>query len=264
MKIIPTNNGVGCFIETNLKKIKNDELLLIKKTLDNFGVIFFKKQELNPKEYISLAKHWGDLAEYPMLKGHDNYPEITIVERKPEDKGSNFGGEFFHTDSSYTQKPPRFTFLMGVDVPGKGLGNTIFANQYLAYKNLPEDIKIKINSTKGVFSSAGPIAKTRIERERERGTGKAKNFKAIHNLVKEISGKKTIYCSPGHVVSLENCKENEKETLKKFLFDHQIKKEFTYSYSWDKGDIICWDNRSMIHKASEYNGKRIMYRITVQ
>ena len=128
MKIIPTNNGVGCFIETNLKKIKNDELLLIKKTLDNFGVIFFKKQELNPKEYISLAKNWGDLAEYPMLKGHDNYPEITIVERKPEDKGSNFGGEFFHTDSSYTQKPPRFTFLMGVDVPGKGLGNTIFAN----------------------------------------------------------------------------------------------------------------------------------------
>ena len=42
MKIIPTNNGVGCFIETNLKKIKNDELLLIKKTLDNFGVIFLK------------------------------------------------------------------------------------------------------------------------------------------------------------------------------------------------------------------------------
>ena len=68
MKIIPTNNGVGCFIETNLKKIKNDELLLIKKTLDNFGVIFFKKQELNPKEYISLAKHWGDLTEYPMLR----------------------------------------------------------------------------------------------------------------------------------------------------------------------------------------------------
>ena len=151
MKIIPTNNGVGCFLETNLKKIKNDELLLIKKTLDNFGVIFFKKQELNPKEYISLAKHWGDLAEYPMLKGHDNYPEITIVERKPEDKGSNFGGEFFHTDSSYTQKPPRFTFLMGVDVPGKGLGNTIFANQYLAYKNLPEDIKLKLTQLKGFF-----------------------------------------------------------------------------------------------------------------
>ena len=40
------------------------------------GVIFFKKQELNPKEYISLAKNWGNLAEYPMLKGNDNYPEI--------------------------------------------------------------------------------------------------------------------------------------------------------------------------------------------
>ena len=57
------------FYRNKFKKIKNDELLLIKKTLDNFGVIFFKKQELNPKEYISLAKHWGDLAEYPMLKG---------------------------------------------------------------------------------------------------------------------------------------------------------------------------------------------------
>ena len=113
---------------------------------------------------------------------------------------------------------------MGVDVPGKGLGNTIFANQYLAYKNLPEDIKIKINSTKGVFSSAGPIAKTRIERERERGTGKAKNFKAIHNLVKEISGKKTIYCSQVMLFLLKIAKKTKRKLLKNFYSITKLKR----------------------------------------
>ncbi len=264
IKTMPTENNLGCYINLDLKSANKSHIESLKKILDKYGVIFFKNQNLKAKSFIDLAKNWGPIADYPMLKGHPEYPEITIVERKPKDKGSNFGGEYFHTDSSYTKIPPRFTFLMGVDVPKKGLGNTLFANQYLAYEKLPEKLKKKLEKIKGVFSSSGPIAVTRLEREKESGTGKAKDFNSEHCLIKEVQNKKAIYCSPGHVVSLKNCEPKEADSLKDFLFGHQTKKEFIFSFEWEKGDIVLWDNRSVIHKASEFNGKRIMYRITIQ
>jgi len=263
IQIAPVKNDLGCFIDLNLSKTNEEKINYIKNILNEFGVVFFKNQNLDPKSFVKLAKNWGELADYPMLKGHPEYPEITVVERKLKDTGSNFGGEFFHTDSSYTINPPRFTFLMGVEVPKKGLGNTLFANQYLAYKKLPEKIKEKIKKMKGIFSSAGPISVTRLEREKESGTGKAKDFIAEHNLIKKIGNKSAIYCSPGHVVSLKNCIKDEIDSLKNFIFKHQTRKDFIFAYEWEKGDVVLWDNRSIIHKASAFNGNRKMYRITV-
>ena len=60
------------------------------------------------------------------------------------------------------------------------MGNTEFASQYLAYDNLPDKYKKKIENLKGIFSSSGPISVTRIEREREKGTGKSKDYKSVH------------------------------------------------------------------------------------
>ena len=62
--------------------------------------------------------------------------------------------------------PPRFTFLQAIQVPEEGKGNTLFYNQFLAYEALPNEIKNKIKNLKGVFSSQGKIARTRVLRER--------------------------------------------------------------------------------------------------
>ena len=94
-------------------------------------------------------------------------------------------------------------------VPPRGYGNTEFASQYLAYENLPKKFKKKFEKLKAVFSSSGPISVTRIEREKEKGTGKSKDFKAVHKIIKKINKRKAIYCSPGH---LENfLKTNKKD-----------------------------------------------------
>ena len=53
--------------------------------------------------------------------------------------------------------------------------------------------------------------------------------------------------------------------MKEFLINHVNKDEFIFSYEWSKGDLVLWDNLSVMHKASEVkNCKRIMHRITIK
>ena len=258
----PTDNKVGCFIYTNLKEVKKGQIVEIKKLLDNYGVLFFKNQDLKPEQYINFSSNFGTPAKYPMLKPHKNFKDIYVIERKKTDTGKSFG-EGPHTDSSYLENPPKFTFLQAIDVPEEGKGNTLFYNQFLAYEALPKDIKQKIENLKGVFSSQGKIAQTRELRMADHGTIGTKEIRSEHNLVQSINGRKTIYCSPGHVIGIANL-SSEQEEIINFLSSHQIKEKFTYSFSWKKGDIALWSNRSMLHAATAFNGDRKMFRITIQ
>ena len=264
LKIKPSNKNIGAEIVCKLKFINNKQVKIIKKTLCKYGVVFFRNQNLDSKSYIRFAKKFGKIADYPMLKGlSSKYPEITVVERKTSDKGPSFG-EQFHTDSSYTKKPPRFTMLLARLVPPRGHGNTEFASQYLAYESLPKIFKKKIEKMKAVFSSSGPISVTRIEREKEKGTGKSKDFRAVHKIIKNINNRKAIYCSPGHLENFLKINKNEEKKIKDFLFKHQIKKKFIFVFEWEINSLAIWDNRSMLHQATPFNGNRIMHRITIQ
>ena len=262
IRIIPKNNEKAAEVKCNIKCLSKVDIKKIKSSLIKYGLIYFRNQKLSSKDYLKFSKNFGRPMLYPRLKGLNKlYPQITVVERKSKDKGPSFG-EQFHTDSSYTKKPPRFTMLLSKVVPKKGKANTNFSCQYLAYEKLPKKMKNKLKYLKGIFSSNGPIAKTTLERTIERGKLR-KELKMTHNLIKTINKKKTIYCSLGHFIGFS---KNEKH-LDKFkinLFKHQIKKEFQYSLEWEKNQLAIWDNRSMIHKATPFNGNRKMHRITIR
>ncbi len=260
--IIPGKKNIGAEIICDLKKINKYHIKKIKSALQKYGMLYFRKQNLNSQNYIKFAKCFGKLAEYPRLKGlNKKYSKITVVQRKASDKGPSFG-EQFHTDSIYTKKPPRFTMLFSKLVPKKGKANTDFCSQYLAYQDLPKSFKNKLKRYKGNYSSEGPISITTQERVKEKGKIN-KELKSKHNIIRKINTKYTIYCSPGHFVGF-NSKINREEKLEKYLFNHQIKKKFQFSLEWEINQLAIWDNRSMLHQATPFKGNRIMHRITIQ
>ena len=114
----PCKNNVGAIINLDLKKINESEIKSIKHILDEFGVIFFRNQNLTSENYIKFAKHFGECANYPMLKGLEGFSEITVVEKKPGEK--IMFGEGWHTDSTYTKKPPKLTMLYSIKTPKMG------------------------------------------------------------------------------------------------------------------------------------------------
>ena len=265
ISISPGQNNVGAYIKNlNLNDLQQNLKEQIKKTLDNYGVVFFKKQNLDSEGYERFAKSLGQLVEYPRLKGLENFPFINVLERKPTDKSVAFGGSYLHQDTSYLNTDrPRYTMLMGIEVP-QDQGNTIFSSGFNAYKKLPNNIKEKIKDAKGIFSSAGPISKTRLELEKRSGIKSTKVLEAEHPIVQKVNDQKSLYISPGHLIEIKiNGKEDQE--IKKYLIDHVNKEEFIFSYKWEKGDIVVWDNLSIMHKASEIkNCRRVMHRITIK
>jgi taurine dioxygenase len=138
----------------------------------------------------------------------------------------------------------------------------------LSYEKLENDYKDKIENLKAIFSADGPISKTRDNRTAEKGTGiDPKSLWAEHPIVKtnETNGKKSIYLSPGHVTKLVGLSEDESSKLLKFLFAHQIKDEFIYSFAWEPNCLAIWDNYAILHNpVNDFDSHRVMHRITIQ
>ena len=267
IQLKPCKNNIGAIIKRDLHTINEGIIDEIKIALDEFGAVFFRNQNLDSLSYINFAKKLGKCAEYPRLKGLEGFPEITVVEKKANEK--IMFGEGWHTDSTYTKNPPKFTMLYSIKTPQRGKGNTLFASQYASYENLSGEYKKKIENLKAIFSADGSISKTVINRTAERGTGiDPTTLSAIHPIVKvnERNKKKSIYLSPGHVIKIIDMEKNASESLLKYLFQHQVKPEFVYEFEWEPNCLAIWSNYSVLHSpVNDFTGvDRLMHRITIQ
>src|SRR6266542_6600445 len=122
-------------------------------------VIFFRDQELPSARLLALAQRFGQLIEYPFVKGIDGFPEITPVV-KLEHETVYFGG-LWHSDTAYLETPPMGTMLVAREVPPYG-GDTLFANMYLAYEALSPGLRRLLDGLVAVNSSAkADVTKTR-------------------------------------------------------------------------------------------------------
>ena len=113
-----------------------------------YQVLVSRDQELSPAEQLKFAFLMGEPDQYPFLQGMKDYPEITVVLKK-KDERVNFGG-VWHTDTLYQQRPPKASMLYAVTIPPQG-GDTLFANQYEAYTSLPDNIKKQIQGKKAAL-----------------------------------------------------------------------------------------------------------------
>ncbi|MCH2564154.1 MAG: TauD/TfdA family dioxygenase, partial [SAR116 cluster bacterium] len=214
-----------------------------------------------------LARAIGEPDIYPFLEGLDGFPEITSV-LKREDETVNFGG-VWHTDTIYQDKPPMATMLQAIELPPSG-GDTLFANQHLAWDRLSDGLKQTLSGLR-VLCTAGnaKVAATRTARIAEKGKAvDADAMQASHPVVRTHpeTGRKSLYASPGHAIRFDGWTEEESAGLLAHLFRHQILPEFQCRLGWRVGDIAIWDNRCTLHyPLNDYHGhRRLLHRITLK
>jgi taurine dioxygenase len=254
-------HGVDLAIELSAETIG-----AIRQALLDHGVIFFRDQDLPPDRLLALARRFGKPIEYPFLKGIEGFPEIITVS-KLEDEKVNFGG-VWHSDTTYLQEPPMATLLVAREVPEAG-GDTIFANQYLAYETLSDGMKRLLAGLKGVASSAkADSSRTREDRIKSDGSADARKLlTAEHPVVRTHpeTGRRALYVNRAHTVGFAGMTEEESTPLLEFLFRHQMRPEFTCRFRWTAGSLAIWDNRCAQHYAvNDYAGqRRIMQRVTL-
>ncbi|WP_207541222.1 TauD/TfdA dioxygenase family protein [Sabulicella rubraurantiaca] len=268
-EIRPLSPALGAeILGVDLREDMPDGLVAeLRDTWLRHGVVFFRDQRLPPRELVRVARRFGEVIEYPFVKGLEEAPEVIPV-MKLEHEKVNFGG-VWHTDTAYLDRPPMATMLVAREIPPVG-GDTMFASGVAAYEALSEGMRRLIDPLRAVNSSAkADVSKTREDRRKDSGRDDAKQvYEASHPVVRTHpeTGRKALYVNAGHTSRFDGMTEEESAPLLDFLFRWQVKPEWTCRFRWQEGSVAFWDNRQVLHyPLNDYHGyRRVMHRVTLE
>jgi len=234
----------------------------------DYGVLFFREQNLTPDQHIALAEAFGEINVNRFFTAVSGHPQIAEVRKEPE-QVTNIGGGW-HTDHSYDQIPALGSLLYARDVPARG-GDTLFASMYAAYDALSEGMKDRLGTLRAVHSSRhifGTGAARPADLAGRFGNAESATQDAVHPVVltHPRSGRPALYVNPGFTVRFEGWTAEESRPLLEFLYRHAARPEFSYRFSWAPGSLAFWDNRCTWHFAvNDYQGqRRLLHRITLE
>ena len=224
IEIRPIAGALGAEIQgVDLARPLEDEVVAeIRRAFLDHLVLFFADQELESPTLVAFAERLGQLMEYPQMKGLPDFPVITPVTKLEHEK-VNFGG-VWHSDTAYLERPPMATMLYALEIPPYG-GDTLFANQYLAFETLSEGLRKALDPLIGVNTSTkAQVSKTREDRLREVGA-QLKAMVAKHPVVRTHpeTGRRALYANSGHTTHFEGWTEEESQPLLDYLFQHQVR-----------------------------------------
>ena len=219
----------------------------IRKACLDHCVLLFRGQKLEPASQVALTKRLGTALVIPYLKSFwlPGYPEIVVVRNLGK---ANSVTEEWHSESSFFPVPPGYTVLVARELPEFG-GDTMFANQYLAYETLSPTMQRVISGLRAIHRAAGDDSGR---------PGESHPVEVTH----PETGRKALYVNRAYTCRFEGLTEAEGNGLLEFLLQHSSRPDFVYRHRWTRGDVLVWDNRPILHYAVHDYGKaqRVMYR----
>ena len=268
MKITAFSEGCGAVVtDLQLANLTNDALVELRAVFAEYGLLFFRNQDLTPDQHLEFSKRFGRIVINKFFKPTTEFPQIAEV-RKEKTQQTNIGGGW-HTDHSYDAIPAMGSILVARTLPKTG-GDTQFANLAAAYDALPEDLKNRIENLRAVHSNThlyGENGLYRLTDLSEQLGGMDRVGDATHPVViiHPESGRKVLYVNPGHTIQFEGWDFTESRALLDELYGHVVQPQFTCSFNWLPGSVTFWDNRCTWHQANnDYQGQaRLMHRITL-
>ena len=237
-------------------------------------VVMFPNQHLTPAQQIAFARRFGPVMVDPFMKSPAGLPELMIVIKDKHEKLAF--GEVWHSDNSYLERPPLGSFLYALEVPPYG-GDTLFANQYLAYETLSPGLRRMLDRMSAVHNprsytksiSSGNFGPHRtMQLRNDEAMEQATQIETEHPVVRTHpqTGRKALYVNPAYTVRFSGWTEAESRGLLEHLWQQAVRPEFTCRYRWSANALTLWDNRcAMHHPVNDYHGhRRVMHRVTVE
>jgi taurine dioxygenase len=238
--------------------------------LGRFGLVRFPGQKLEPHQLAAFSAHFGQVQ--PAIGKASRFvvpgmPAVSVLSNIVENGhpiGSVDVGLAWHTDMVYNKVPGFANILYSLKVPhrdGLPRGGTLFSDLQLAYDNLPDAMKTKLENARGVYTGeeyqGGKSAGIAVMKPR-----------VSHPLVMQhpISGKNVLYCDPSHVSFVDGVVDADAAEILDFIKGYLSAPEFQLPFHWTKGDVLIWDNLRTLHRAVvdyDDNEHRLLHRCQV-
>jgi taurine dioxygenase len=242
-----------------LAKLDDETFLAIREAFLEHHVLVFRGQALSPEDQIAFGERFGELHVHPIVPHLEGYPPILCIANLGKQRTVT---EIWHSDVTFEAKPPMASALYALEVPAEG-GDTIFANQHLAYERLSPGMHKMLAGLHAVHSGGGLASATRGKKQGEAWSIQGQQHPVVRTHPE--TGRKALYVSRAFVVGLADMTRQESEPILSYLYAHTTSPDLTMRHTWQEGDLVMWDNRSVQHFAVHDYGdaRRTMHRVTI-
>jgi taurine dioxygenase len=237
-------------------------------------VLVFRSQSFTPSAYLEFGRRFGRPEPHVIDQfHHPEHADILILSNRQKDGkpvGLADAGTYFHTDYSYLDVSARATLLYSIEVPKKG-GDTLFANQYAAYDDLPDSMKKRLENLVGLHhygnrddldQQSRTVASVLNEEQEQRMSWVRHPVVRTH----PVTGRRALYAVSGSSFGIEGMPQDEAVALLDELKHHATQQKYQLRLKYGVGDIVIWDNASLLHSATltDVDDPRTLWRITVK
>ena len=205
--------------------------------------------DMKPDQHLAIARHFGEPevhTYYPNLgEGHE---QITLIDSKLGDRA-----DMWHHDESFLPSPPIVTMTHAQILPPTG-GDTCWISMTSAYDALSDRMKQYLDGLSAWHDMNAPMTMALqqgvVTHERYVQVV-TQNRRHLHPIVRvhPVTGRKALYISPTYVTHIDGIPPAESRAILDYLHAHCMQVEFLFKHRWTRGDMVIWDNRSVIHNA---------------
>ncbi len=237
-------------------------------------VLVFRDTRITPAQQVAFSRRFGALQIHVLrnfqLAGH---PEVLIVSNIKEDGkpiGLGDAGHYWHSDLSYKDTPSLGSLLHAQELPNEG-GDTLFANQHLAFDTLPEELRRAIDGRKAEHSYLAKYEELRARNPYRPALTQAQIDEVVpvqHPIVRTHpeTGRRALFVSEHFTTGIVGLPKDESDALLAELFALSTRESLVYRHRWQPHDLVFWDNRSVMHLAAGTpdSERRLLYRTTIE
>ncbi len=256
------------------RPLADDTWAAIRAAFEEHSVLVFRGQPLDDDTQIAFSRRFGGLEVTRSMNPAAGTPfarqsnlDIKTGEVIPSDDRRmiyQLANMLWHSDSSFKPVPSLCSLLSGRIVPPEG-GATEFASTRAAYPSLPDALKRRVETAVAVHDFAWSRDQIRpgFFTAEERATYPPVRHPIVRT--NPVNGRRALFLG-AHASHVEGLPIEEGCALLRTLLDHVTQPEFRYRHDWREGDLIVWDNRCVLHRATPYDTarhKRLMQRTTV-
>jgi taurine dioxygenase len=273
MNIAPLSPYIGVEVTgVDLREpVSEENFDALRTALNQHSLLLFRGQRINEAQHVAFSRRFGTLIGHVLKQFlKPEYPEVYVLSNVAENGkpiGNHKEGWNWHSDLSYKAEPSMGALLYAVEVPPEE-GDTFFASMHAAWDSLTPTMQQRIRHMTATHSYTNYYGKAFADRNPLTDEQRAATPDVVHPLVRTHpdTGRLSLYVGQDVVKQIDNLAAKDSIALLAELNAHAISPEFSYRHKWQAGDLLVWDNRSTMHRATPYDDekyRRIMHRTTV-